>query len=92
MNENFKIELVHPNDYTYCHSVGAMCIINGIHFIRTPSARRFGSVNFPIFREDALASRNHAEESEFFMQGVNLVYKNQNSEREVRLENAYNMY
>ena len=49
-------DLVHENDYNFCNSLGAEAVKTGLKGLLTPSARRTGGTNVPVFCRDAINS------------------------------------
>ena len=47
-------ELVHDHDYAFCNGLGAEAIRSELDGLVSPSARRHGGANMPIFRRQAI--------------------------------------
>ncbi len=48
--------LVHDSDYSFCNEVGAEAFATGLDGLVTPSARKAGGTNLPVFNQLALSS------------------------------------
>ena len=49
-------DLVHDSDYRFCNQLGAEAVRLGIDGLVTPSARRVGGVNLPVFKRQAISN------------------------------------
>ena len=49
-------DLVHENDYKFCNALGSEAVKTGLKGLLTPSARRTGGTNVPVFCRDAIDS------------------------------------
>ena len=49
-------DLVHDSDYSFCNQLGAEAVRLGIDGLVTPSARRSGGVNLPVFKRQAISN------------------------------------
>ena len=49
-------ELTHDNDYSFCNRLGAKTMTSGLDGLMTPSARRAGGTNLPVFTRRALSN------------------------------------
>ncbi len=49
-------DLTHDNDYSLCNRVGAEATTSGLDGLMTPSARRAGGTNIPVFTQRALSN------------------------------------
>ena len=49
-------ELTHDSDYNFCNEVGAEAFAGGLDGLVTPSARKVGGTNLPVFVQRALSN------------------------------------
>ena len=54
-------DLVHPTDYKFCNKLGADAASSGLDALLTPSVRRAGGTNLPVFARRALSNVDQLE-------------------------------
>ncbi len=56
LEQNFYSSLTHPHDYRFCHAIGRQSHQQGVHLLRTPSARKKNGICVPVFQAHAIQS------------------------------------